>query len=954
MSHLTSVDALPSELQDEVAGVWQRMEEQATAEQFTQLIAEQQAISRFWAQSPLMAQMCCQSPDLLLTVLRSESEPTEWTYSNYLSLLQAQCSHCQNETELSDALRAVRRQVMCRIAWRDLMHHADLQQTITELSAFADAVINFSLSLLDTWLSHVYGVPRNRVGERQELIVIAVGKLGSQELNFSSDIDLIFSYPDPGNTQGGDKTLANETYFIRLAQNLIKLLQQVTSHGFVFRVDMRLRPNGDGGPLVMHLPATRDYYQEQGRDWERYALIKARVVTTDPSAMSRLLAIFKPFVYRRYIDYGAIESLRQMKQLIERDVKAKGLRSDIKRGPGGIRQIEFIGQVFQLIRGGQDRRLQQRKILSVLRYLQLNQILTPDAVDALSQAYIFLRNVEHRLQMVADRQTHMLPTDNVEQLRLAYAMDFANWEAFNAALSEHRKAVQKHFDALLAMPQPDQESAGDYCLIDCRRLWLNEMPNELATELLDKIGFKAPERCYELLKTFSDSHRVRHMDPQAHSRLDALMPQLIQTLGKLGASEKTVVRLLQLLESIVRRSVYLVLLLEHPQALQHLIELFAASPWIADRVSEHPFLLDDCLRLSAYTDIASENELEDELRQTLLSIPEQDLEEQMEALRRFKLSQLLRVAVLEISHKLTIDKVSKHLTFTAMVILRQVQEIARKFVTTKYLAKFPDAELLPIDFAIVAYGKLGGAELNYDSDLDLVFLHGGAKGHEELALRLAQRIIHILNMRTATGILYQVDTRLRPSGSAGLLVSSLAAFAEYQQQQAWTWEHQALVRARMISGSDELQSQFSAIRQQILAKPRDLESLRKEVKAMRLRMRDAVKQKSQLESDIKQCKGGLTDIEFIIQFGVLAWSHKHPQLLGWTDGARILDQFAEENIFDHADLKMLYEAYQYYRIALDQRILNNKALIFNEDEAMQYRQHTSRLWRKLIMASEKE
>lgn len=944
-----TIEAVPQEFQQEVTLAWQRLEQYATPEQFTQLLTHQQQINRFWAQSPLMAEICCQSPALLLSQLHADLLPTEWSYTQYLALLQQHCDDCQNETELSAALRLVRRQVMCRIAWRDLMLQADLQQTISELSAFADAVINVSLPMLTKWLSRIYGKPKNLIGETQQLLVIAVGKLGSQELNFSSDIDLIFCYLNPGNTQGGDKTIANETYFIRLAQNLIKLLQQVTADGFVFRVDMRLRPHGDGGPLVMHLPAMRDYYQEQGRDWERYALIKARVVNTDSSAMSRMLALFKPFVYRRYIDYGAIESLRQMKQLIERDVKAKGLRSDIKRGPGGIRQIEFIGQVFQLIRGGQDRRLQQRKILSVLRYLQLNQILTPAAVEALSQAYVFLRKVEHRLQMVADKQTHMLPSDNHEQLRLAYAMGFANWDVFNATFRTHRKAVQQHFDALLAMPQVDNENAGDYCLIDCRRVWLNELEPTESIEWLDKIGFKAPERSYELIKIFADSHRVRQMNSQARTRLDALMPQLLQTLGKLGAGEQTVIRLFQLLESIVRRSVYLVLLLEHPHTLQQLIELFSASPWIADRVSQHPFLLDDCLRLATYTDIASQQELEDELRQTLLSIPEQDLEEQMEALRRFKLSQHLRVAVLAISHKLSIEKVSSHLTNTAIVILRQVQEIARKFVMAKYLIKYPDADMLPIDFAIVAYGKLGGAELNYDSDLDLVFLHAGASGNEELALRLAQRIIHILNMRTATGILYQVDTRLRPSGSAGLLVSSLAAFAEYQHQQAWTWEHQALVRARMISGSDELKSQFATIRQQILAKPRQLAELRKDVQAMRIRMRDAVKQKNELEIDIKQCKGGLTDIEFIIQFEVLAWSQQHPKLLQWTDGVRILDQLAEENLIDHADLKMLYEAYQYYKAALNHRILNNKALVFNGDEAMTYRQHISGLWRQLIM-----
>ena len=952
MSEEAAIQQLPQKLQDQARQFWQRIHERANTEQFSILQMHQGTINQFWAQSPWAAENCIQSPELLLDLLQSQQFQYEWSYANYLEQLQTNCGHCQNETELTQALRLLRRRLMTRIAWRDLLHLADLSQTMAELSAFADAVINFCLPLLANWLQLIHGVPRNVIGDPQSLLVIAVGKLGSQELNFSSDIDLIFCYPDPGNTQGGDRSISNEKYFSKLAQSLIKLLQTVTADGSVFRVDMRLRPHGDGGPLVLHIQAMNDYYQEQGRDWERYALIKARVINTDPTAMSRMLAIFKPFVYRRYVDYGAIESLRQMKQLIERDIKAKDLRSDIKRGPGGIRQIEFIGQVFQLIHGGKDRRLQQRKILSVLRYLYLNHILSQEAVEALTQAYVLLRNVEHRLQMVADRQTHVLPVDENEQIRLAFSLGYSDWETFAKVLKHHRQTVQQYFDDLLAPPEANSETSGNYCLIDSRRIWLEKLEPASTIELLEKIGLPDPNRIHQLLISFADCHRVRQMDPQSRKRLDELMPQLIQILGQVQASEQIVMRILQLLEAITRRSVYLALLLEHPDALTQLIQLFAASPWIADHVADYPYLLDDCLRLNVYMDSASEQELEDELRQTLLSIPEHDLEEQMEALRRFKLSQLLRAAVLEVLRNLPVQKVSQHLTHTATVILRQVEEIARKVVLAKPAAIVDlGSETALADFAMVAYGKLGGLELNYDSDLDLVFLHGAAEGQEELAVRLAQRIIHILNLRTASGILYQVDTRLRPSGSSGLLVSSIDAFAEYQQQHAWTWEHQALVRARVISGSVKLKTEFNNIRRQILTGRRDIASLQRDVIEMRQRMRSAQKSKSQLENDIKQCNGGLTDIEFIVQFGVLAWSQAYPGLIEVTDGFRILDLFADHELMQLTDLRMLCQAYQYYRSAINQRILNNQSLQLAADEAVDYRQQVSDLWRRLLVVT---
>lgn len=889
-------------------------------------------------------------PKMFNELLASGDLQQSYQAQYYVEKTTALMEIINNESELILQLRALRLREMVRIAWRDLAGWTDLHETMKNLSALADAIIDNTLKVLHRWQCNTLGTPFNEADVEQQLFVIAVGKLGGQELNFSSDVDLIFIFPENGDTQRHATSMTNEMFFTRLAQNFIKTLQVITEEGFVFRVDMRLRPYGDSGPLVMSFLACSSYYQEHGRDWERYALIKGRIISGDPQNASLLLSLLKPFVYRRYIDYGSVEALRNMKQLIMREVHIRSLQSDIKRGPGGIRQIEFIGQVFQLIHGGQDRRLQQRKILSVLRYLKESNILEGNVIDELTKAYIFLRNLENRLQMFADQQTHKLPIDEHEQIRIAYAMNFESWEEFIKILTYHRDIVEKHFERMLAPPQHEEIEIGGYDLVDLKSLWSGTLSKTKAYDILQVLGFTEKEEAYDLLMAFRNSYRYRKLNEHTKKQLDTLVPLMLQHTERIKQPFQTLKRILTLLEAIVRRSAYIILLLENPQTLKRVITLFSSSYWIAEQVSCYPFLLDELLHAATMTEASSEAALEDELRQSLLSIPEQDLEQHMNALRSFKLRQMLRTSAADIVKTLPLMKVSEHLTHTALAILRQAQDIVLKDLIAKYNylenIKHPFS---PAKFAIVAYGKLGGIELSYSSDVDLVFLYDNPPEYEEFTLRLAQRIIHILDTRTANGILYKVDTRLRPSGSAGLLVSHINAFVDYQQNTAWTWEHQALVRARIISGPVDLKEKFDRTREAVLSRKRNLHELREQIVKMRQRMQQANEIKVSGAFDIKQGNGGIADIEFIAQYIVLAHAHAHPALLQWPDNIRIFETAADEKLISNEDARILIDTYHIYRDIIHRSALQNETTLILKETSLKYVEGITALWQKIMM-----
>jgi glutamate-ammonia-ligase adenylyltransferase len=569
---------------------------------------------------------------------------------------------------LAVQLRRCRARHILRIIWRDLNRLAATMETTRDVSWLAEACIERALTVCQAQLEAKFGVPTGRrSGERQELVVIAMGKLGARELNLSSDIDLIFAFPESGETLGARRSLANEEFFTRLGRALIAALDTTSAEGFVFRVDMRLRPYGESGPLASSFAALEAYYQEQGRDWERYAMVKARPVTGPPQARERLERLLQPFVYRRYIDFSAIDSLRSMKQLILAEVRRRELGDNVKLGSGGIREVEFIVQCFQLIRGGRDRLLRQRELLPVLDSLAELNCLPAEVCQRLARAYCFLRDTEHALQAWEDRQTQQLPVDETPRLALAHSMGFADWEAFAAALAAHRAAVEQHFAELIAEPEALDADAQAGAL-----LWGPRCDESALAEL----GFADPAGARAALDALFASRRVQSLQAAGRERLDRCMPMLLRAAGEARDPDLALARLLPLVAAVARRSAYLLLLIENPPALADLVRLCGASPWIAELLTSRPALLDELLdRASLYT--APEREvLADELRQQLARLATDDLEGHMEALRYFKASQVLRVAASELAERLPLMKVSDKLSFIAEVCLTQVLELA--------------------------------------------------------------------------------------------------------------------------------------------------------------------------------------------------------------------------------------------------------------------------------------
>ncbi len=972
-AHKNNLDNFPPELRAQLERDWQSYVEAAVEAKLAPLQHPDllNILYRVWAASDFVAQSCIRHPDIFSDLLRTGDLRIDYAVDEYKSKLQFALAQVKDEAELNKVLREVRQREMLRIAWRDLAGWADVEETLAELSRLAAACVDAALQKLHRWQSLELGAPHNAQGEAQALIVIGMGKLGAGELNFSSDVDLIFAYPDDGETRGKRRRISNEEFFIRLAQRLIHVLDTITEQGFVFRVDTRLRPFGESGPLALSFAALEDYYQTHGREWERYALIKASIIAGDRAQGERLLTSLCPFVYRRYLDFNALAALRRMKELISQEMRRKGMVDNIKLGEGGIREVEFIGQVFQLIRGGRDTRLQETAILKVLDMLAKAEHLPDYVIQELKAAYVFLRRVENRLQEAADQQTHALPGDELDRLRLALAMNYPDWNSFAAVLNMHRKRVHSHFEQVFAAPQLEQTGT-TLTTQDLAGVWRGSVDEAHAHSLLDELGFADTEEALRLLGQLRESYSYRALTEHGRELLDSLMPLLIAAAGQSANPQATLARSANLLEAIAQRTTYLALLIENPLALSQLVKLCAASPWISALLTHQPLLLDELLdarRLYAPLDKAS---LENELRENLARIPEHDLEQQMESLRHFKQVHVLRVAAADIAGALPLMVVSDHLTAIAEVVLQEVLHIAWRHLAAKHGKPrcLLNARTYQPCFAIVAYGKLGGIELGYGSDLDIVFLHDSAGEQQCTAgpkaidnavffARLGQRIIHILSAHTPAGVLYEVDVRLRPSGASGLLVSSLESFADYQRTQAWTWEHQALVRARVIAETDREQgagdtvaTQFLSLRWEILSRTRDRAVLQAEVRAMRERMREALGKDSAGLFDLKQGRGGIADIEFMVQYSVLLWAHDHPALLEFPDTIRLLQKLADAGLTNARDSQCLSDAYRAYRAAVHRFALQEESAYANEEEFAEYRAVVKRIWKDLMEKQE--
>ncbi|MES9834275.1 MAG: bifunctional [glutamate--ammonia ligase]-adenylyl-L-tyrosine phosphorylase/[glutamate--ammonia-ligase] adenylyltransferase [Candidatus Thiodiazotropha sp. DIVDIV] len=912
-----------------------------------------------WEASEYVAQASTRYPALLLDLFQQNLLDRPYQAGEISSRLAALLEGVSDETALAKHLRHFRREQMVRIIWRDLTRLADLDETLEDLSALADASIRHAMEHLYTWCCNEMGVPRNEQGEAQPLVVLGMGKLGARELNLSSDIDLIFAYPESGSTDGA-RRLTNEQFFIRLCQRLVQALDNHTAEGFVFRVDTRLRPFGSVGPLAMSFSAMESYYGSQAREWERYAMIKARVVAGESSAGDELMAMLRPFVYRRYLDFSAIESLRDMKQMISSELHKKGMEANIKLGPGGIREIEFIGQAFQLIRGGRDKALQTRPILSVLQILQERELLPEFAVRELTEAYVFLRLVENRVQAWQDKQTHLLPSDDIGRERLAKTMGFDSWDPFSEVLEQHRRRVQGHFDMVFAAPQAESDEQSQ----PLTGVWNELLDEAQASTILQEYGFQQADEALHLLGLLRNSHACRQLSTKGRERLDQLMPLLLEAVGQSDAADLALPRVLDLLAAVVRRTSYIALLMENPMVLSQLVKLAGISPWVISMLTRHPILMDELLDPRRLYSPLKREALNQELADLLSRIDEDDLESQMERLRQFAQSNRLRVAAADIAEQIPLMVVSDYLTWIAETIIEQVIQLSYQEMFRRH-GRPPGVSEGETGFAVVGYGKLGGIELGFGSDLDMVFLHrcsdrnAFTDGEKPVSVdvfyaRMAQRFIHIMTTRTPSGILYETDMRLRPNGNSGMMVSALETFETYQRNSAWTWEHQALVRARVVAGDAKVGEGFDKIRQRIIGEQRDGDKLQSEVVEMREKMRTSLDKSNDDLFDLKQGFGGIVDIEFMVQYTVLRWASDHPELLVWTDNIRLLETLSKLGLLSNQAAERMMGVYKVLRAAYHRSALQDQPALVDCEKLAEERALVQDLWSCLMQNKEVE
>ena len=865
---------------------------------------------------------------------------------------------------LKKKLREFRRREMVRIIFRDFTRLSNLEETTRDLSLLAEACIHVALEYHYRQNIERYGEPKSEDGVGQQMCVLALGKLGGRELNLSSDIDLVFLYGEPGYTSGA-RQISNQVFFLRTARKFIDTLAEITVDGFVFRVDMRLRPFGESGALIQSWSVMEEYYLKHGRDWERYAFVKARAVAGDIGLGEKFLTWLSPFVYRRYLDFGTIESLRDMKSLIERQVESKSLHDDLKLGPGGIREVEFIAQAHQLVWGGTNDKLQERRLLTALQLMLEEHLLPAQNIALLKAAYVFLRNSEHAIQGKNDKQTQLLPKNEISRQLLAEVMGFADFDAYHQVLTQHRNNVRECFGRLVGSSAAEQELLleGD---IFWAEIWRDPCA-EVSMDLLSQHGFQNSNVVARRLLEFSSTKLSRELEDVVQDRMDHLMPVLLSVVSHQSNPDETLNRVLPIIEAIERRSTYISFLLENPDALERTVELCAMSPWIAARLNEHPILLYELSDRNINKFSFKKEDFKAALDDQLMVLDPLDFESQMDTMRIFKNAAVLRVAVCELLDMLPLMKASDALTAIAEVILQKSLDIACQHLTSRHGSpSSKNVDQKGIQFAIVAYGKLGGIELAYGSDLDLVFLydadiHGETDGEKPVNnnvffVRLAHRIIHILTSFTRFGILYEADVRLRPSGNQGPIVSTFNAFESYQQNEAWTWEHQALIRSRVVAGDQNLNTRYQTIRNAILERQRDVTLLRKDVVDMRKQMRasltseskdSAVRQSLLSSFDLKHETGAIVDIEFMVQYVVLAWAHEHQVLSVWTDMMRLLDEIRDLELLSVAEVELLQNAYLAYRAVVHYQWLGGEMSSF--DELHQYRQSVVLLWQQKLL-----
>jgi glutamate-ammonia-ligase adenylyltransferase len=854
-------------------------------------------------------------------------------------------------------LRRFRNRYMLHVLWREVFGLSDLEETLESLSTLADRMLDVAARHAEHSLQPRYGVVRNSVGDKVPLVILGMGKLGGLELNFSSDIDIIFLYSEDGETDG-TKCVSAQEYFGRLSRHIIALLDETTVDGFVFRIDTRLRPFGDSGPPVVSFAALESYLLQHGRDWERYAYVKARVVGSRPSddIISDLHRnLIRPFVYRRYIDFGVFESLREMHALIAEEVKKRELQDNVKLGPGGIREAEFVVQSLQLVRGGSEPTLQSRSLQKVLPLLVGPRGLSAEDANALRDAYRYMRRVENFIQGIRDQQTHDMPSGDSDRARLCVAMNYGNWCELRNEFERHRAAISAQFEHV-AFRERAEETLFQKLQKRVEQAWESGADEGAWAELLGAEGYSEAAGMAEVLARFSGNSRTRQIDAAARDRLRRFVPQLVVEIAKAERPVVALSRTVSIVEQVLRRSAYLALLNENRGALARLVDLCSRSHYVAEQIARFPALLDELLDPRRYSEAVTRADLAVELQQRLTGQNE-DAETRMQAIGQFQRSTMFRIAVADFNGKLPIMKVSDGLTWLAEVVLEETLRVARRDLVERHGAPrcTDDGVEREAGFGIIAYGKLGGLELSYGSDLDIVFLHDsrgsqqvtdGAKPLDNTMFfsRLVRRLTHFLTTQTGSGQLYDIDTRLRPDGHKGLLVTSAEAFERYQEDNAWTWEHQALLRARPVAGSDRVAAEFERIRRETLVRRVRHEQLRDDVISMRQRMRSELDRSDGDVFDLKHGRGGIGDIEFIVQYLVLDQAKTHPDVIFYSDNIRQLDALTAGGCLEQSVGDALQDAYRAYRLRQHRLVLDDRPPLVSQADFVEERRFVAKTW----------
>lgn len=853
----------------------------------------------------LISNFSCRRIDLLRTLLKEDQCQNLLSRTQYFAAA-SQLSLDWPQNTFMSSLRKFRTTHFLRLLLLELAGIATTEQIMRSWSDCADALIMQVLDYCKQSLFARYGTPTDQQGQQVQLFCLAMGKLGGRELNYSSDIDLIFCYAKAGETDGLEQ-IDNIQYFTKLIQLFVQIMQTTTEDGFVYRVDLRLRPHGESGSLVLSLASMETYYQEQGRGWERYAMVKARIISEQlQDVPSWFQSLITPFVYRRYVDFSVIESLRSMKALIEREVRLNPRLDDIKRGKGGIREIEFIIQNFQLIRGGRMPRLQQQNALSALAVLKQEHLFSRS--DTLKTAYLFLRQLENVLQSLDDKQTHSLPNEEIQQAQIAYAMDFSSWSELEVKLHKYQRIISAMFSMVLGKVEAyeDEERLLSNQL---SILWQGHMEDSMAVNLLTSLNYANAQQCYQMIHAFRHSRKCRRLSQSARMHLDRFMVLLLTELKNFKNTDQVLLQVMHLLENILSRSPYIALLTENPQSLHELLYWLESSPFITSLLSSQPFLLEVLLNQQQDWKPVSIKQLQIQLQEQLAH--SNDIEVQENILRQFKSTHWLMAARAELYGLCHSVRIGQFLADLAEVIVQQVWHLA----FTQLCIRYPEMQQIKSRFTIIAYGTLGSREMNFNSDLDLVFLHNAKPSEEALVTRLTQKIVHMLTIRSHAGVLYAVDTRLRPSGSAGLLVSHVDAFINYQRTQAWTWEHQSLLKARVLLGSARVKYVFQSLKKSILQIKRDKTDLKKDV----LQMRDKMNQVQETDP-IKFDPGGLLDLEFLVQFLMLRVAK--PDLARYVHTLNQLQQLFLAKALTKEQYSILKNAYGHYHHLLHQNIVH--------------------------------